>query len=64
MTYSRFLESIEVFSADPERSNPFQSEDSPVAGMRLLKSNPQYHRTLRGVIASAFTPMTIEMLEP
>ena len=52
------------FSADPERSKPFQSESIPVAGKSLLKSDPPYHRTLRGVIASAFTPMVIEKLEP
>jgi cytochrome P450 len=30
----------------------------------LLKSDPPYHRTLRAVVASAFTPMTISKLEP
>jgi cytochrome P450 len=30
----------------------------------LLRSDPPYHRTLRAVIASAFTPMTISKLEP
>jgi len=29
----------------------------------LLQSDPPYHRTLRGVIASAFTPMIIAKLE-
>jgi cytochrome P450 len=29
----------------------------------LLKSDPAYHRTLRGVIASAFTPTAINKLE-
>ncbi len=53
------------FSSDPQRSKPLQSEDnSPVTGTSLLKSDPPYHRTLRGVIASAFTPMAIEKLEP
>lgn len=52
------------FSAESERSKPLQGEDSPVAGKSLLKSDPPYHRTLRGVIASAFTPMAIEKLEP
>ena len=52
------------FSADPERSKPLQSEGIPVSGKSLLKSDPPYHRILRGVIASAFTPMVIEKLEP
>lgn len=30
----------------------------------LLQSDPPYHRTLRGVISSAFTPMIIAKLEP
>jgi cytochrome P450 len=30
----------------------------------LLQSDPPYHRTLRGVIASAFTPMMVAKLEP
>ncbi|MGB8934208.1 MAG: hypothetical protein WCC17_03770 [Candidatus Nitrosopolaris sp.] len=30
----------------------------------LLRSDPPYHRTLRAVVASAFTPMTISKLEP
>ena len=30
----------------------------------LLQSDPPYHRTLRGVIASAFTPKIIAKLEP
>ena len=30
----------------------------------LLQSDPPYHRILRGVIASAFTPMIIAKLEP
>jgi cytochrome P450 len=36
----------------------------PFTRPSLLKSDPPYHRTLRGVIASAFTPMTISKLEP
>jgi cytochrome P450 family 109 len=28
----------------------------------LLRSDPPYHRTLRAVVASAFTPMTISKL--
>ena len=36
----------------------------PFSRPSLLKSDPPYHRTLRGVVASAFTPMTISKLEP
>jgi cytochrome P450 len=35
----------------------------PFSRPSLLKSDPPYHRTLRGVIASAFTPMAIAKLE-
>ncbi len=30
----------------------------------LLRTDPPYHRTLRGVVASAFTPMAISKLGP
>jgi cytochrome P450 len=30
----------------------------------LIGSDPPYHRTLRAVVASAFSPMTISKLEP
>ena len=46
------------------KSKPSHSEGIPVVGKSLLKSDPPYHRTLRGVIASAFTPMAIDKLEP
>ena len=36
----------------------------PFSRPSLLKSDPPYHRTLRGVVASAFTPMSISNLEP
>jgi cytochrome P450 len=52
------------FSADPENSKSFHNEVIPAVGKSLLKSDPPYHRTLRGVIASAFTPMAIDKLEP
>ena len=35
----------------------------PSLVLALLKSDPPYHRILRGVIASAFTPMAIARLE-
>jgi cytochrome P450 len=35
----------------------------PFSRPSLLKSDPPYHRVLRGVIASAFTPMAIARLE-
>ena len=35
----------------------------PFSRPSLLKSDPPYHRVLRGVIASAFTPMAITRLE-
>ena len=37
---------------------------SPSLRPGLLQSDPPYHRTLRGVIASAFTPMIVAKLEP
>ncbi|MGB7639425.1 MAG: hypothetical protein WBL88_17820, partial [Nitrososphaeraceae archaeon] len=43
-----------------------EEEDQKIPSSRpsLLKSDPPYHRTLRAVVASAFTPMTISKLEP
>jgi cytochrome P450 len=40
----------------PERSLQFRQG--------LLRSDPPYHRTLRGAVASAWTPMAISKLEP
>jgi cytochrome P450 len=37
---------------------------APFQRPSLLQSDPPYHRILRGVIASAFTPMIIARLEP
>jgi cytochrome P450 len=49
----------------------FSSAPSPTIMLKrrstrpsLLRSDPPYHRTLRAVVASAFTPMTISKLEP
>jgi cytochrome P450 len=49
----------------PQRGKQLQDESRQVAFSRpsLLKSDPPYHRILRGVIASAFTPMAIARLE-
>jgi cytochrome P450 len=60
------------FSSNPPRSPPksdnIQDQEKeqkmPFTRTSLLKSDPPYHRTLRGVIASAFTPMAISKLEP
>ncbi|MGC2681399.1 MAG: cytochrome P450 [Candidatus Nitrosopolaris sp.] len=56
-----------TFSSGPQRSLILSSsETNPVPFQRqsLLRSDPPYHRTLRGVVASAFTPMIIAKLEP
>ncbi|MGA9168970.1 MAG: cytochrome P450 [Nitrososphaeraceae archaeon] len=49
--------SKEVNEEDEDQKMPFSRPS-------LLKSDPPYHRTLRAVVASAFTPMTISKLEP
>jgi cytochrome P450 len=41
-----------------------EDQKMPFSRPSLLKSDPPYHRTLRAVVASAFTPMTISKLEP
>ena len=46
-----------ISSSDDRDAAPFQRPN-------LLQSDPPYHRTLRGVIASAFTPMMIAKLQP
>jgi cytochrome P450 len=55
-------------SPPPPKSDNLQDQEKkqkgPFTGPSLLKSDPPYHRTLRGVIASAFTPMAISKLEP
>ena len=45
----------------PQKGKQPQKESRQIAFSRpsLLKSDPPYHRILRGVIASAFTPMAI-----
>jgi cytochrome P450 len=56
-----------TFSSGPQRSLILSSsETNPVPFQRqsLLRSDPPYHRTLRGVVASAFTPMIIAKLAP
>ena len=44
--------------------NEEEDQKMPFSRPSLLKSDPPYHRTLRAVVASAFTPMTISKLEP
>jgi cytochrome P450 len=41
-----------------------QDQEIPFSRPSLLNSDPPYHRTLRAVVASAFSPMTISKLEP
>jgi cytochrome P450 len=60
-----------TFSSAPQkldsRSTETNKNSNAAASFRrpsLLQSDPPYHRTLRGVIASAFTPMIIAKLEP
>ena len=43
---------------------PTKKQQIPFSRQSLLRSDPPYHRTLRGVVASAFTPMAISKLEP
>src|SRR5215471_12245430 len=57
----RVLGDYMTFSSGP-RSNDVTA--APLERPSLLQSDPPYHRTLRGVIASAFTPMIIAKLEP
>ena len=44
--------------------NQGKEQKMPFTRPSLLKSDPPYHRMLRAVIASAFTPMAISKLEP
>src|SRR5215467_5586114 len=58
-----------TFSSAPQTSDSTISssndrETTPFQRPSLLQSDPPYHRTLRGVIASAFTPMMIAKLQP
>src|SRR6187200_3784227 len=57
------------FSSNPPNLNnnktlAEEKRQIPFSRPSLLKSDPPYHRTLRGVVASAFTPMIISKLEP
>jgi len=49
----------------PQQAKQLQKPSRPTTFSRpsLLKSDPPYHRVLRGVIASGFTPMAIAQLE-
>src|SRR5215469_4061290 len=57
----RVLGDYMTFSSGPRSSD---MTAAPLERPSLLQSDPPYHRTLRGVIASAFTPMIIAKLEP
>jgi cytochrome P450 len=57
-----------TFSSAPQTpDSPISSsndrEGAPFQRPSVLQSDPPYHRTLRGVIASAFTPIIIAKLE-
>jgi cytochrome P450 len=57
-----------TFSSAPQTSDSRISSSNdrgaaPFQRPSLLQSDPPYHRTLRGVIASAFTPIIIAKLE-
>ena len=57
-----------TFSSAPQTSDSPNSSSNdrdaaPFQRPSLLQSDPPYHRTLRGVIASAFTPIIIAKLE-
>ena len=58
-----------TFSSAPQTSDsPISSSNdrdaAPFQRPSLLQSDPPYHRTLRGVIASTFTPIIIAKLQP
>ena len=48
----------------PKEGDKEEEQKMPFSRPSLLNSDPPYHRTLRAVVASAFTPMTISKLEP
>ena len=57
-----------TFSSAPQTSDSTISSSNdrdaaPYQRPSLLQSDPPYHRTLRGVIASAFTPIIVAKLE-
>jgi cytochrome P450 len=53
------------FSSNPSKPVDIPKEkEIPFTRPSLLQSDPPYHRILRGVIASAFTPIAIARLEP
>ena len=67
------LADYKTFSSGPQKldspslSSSEANKNTTAAAFQrpsLLQSDPPYHRILRGVIASAFTPMIIAKLEP
>ena len=47
-----------------KQENEEKEQNMPFSRPSLLRSDPPYHRTLRAVVASAFTPIAISKLEP
>src|SRR6187200_3108252 len=67
--YTHFSSAITPTKLDNNLTKEGNGEEEkekkmPFSRPSLLKSDPPYHRTLRGVVASAFTPMSISNLEP
>jgi cytochrome P450 len=66
--YTHFSSALPPTKLDNNLSKEGNKEEEkemmPFSRPSLLKSDPPYHRTLRGVVASAFTPLTISKLEP
>jgi cytochrome P450 len=64
--YTTFSSAPQKLDSPSLSSSEANKNTSAAAFQRpsLLQSDPPYHRILRGVIASAFTPMIIAKLEP
>jgi cytochrome P450 len=67
MIMSKLFWEIIRASAPQTSNSPISSSNerdaAPFQRPSLLQSDPPYHRTLRGVIASAFIPIIIAKLE-
>jgi cytochrome P450 len=61
--YTHFSSAVPLTKLDNNLSKEGNKEEEkemmPFSRPSLLKSDPPYHRTLRGVVASAFTPLTM-----
>ena len=62
--YTTFSSAPQKLDSQSTKKNPNANAAAPFQRPSLLQSDPPYHRTLRGVIASAFTPLIIAKLEP